>query len=492
MSPRREPMATRVRSTLRAKADQVTVRPGPFDADRPVTRAAEAMPLSLTPRSRGRLVLGIAAVAVVAVLGAAAVVALRRGSDDGGTTSTAASTTTTEAESGVDGVLAPSWSPDDLTLWAVTWEQSPSDSAGIGLEQLFGRGGGTADGAVHVWIQYGEGGLPVGASPTTVRGIQADLMPAKEFPDTTSTLSWYEDDVNVSASFVGIGLEETVAFLDGLTWRSDDRLVGFAPQSSDDLDLLGETSPAPAGGTVLSARFLYLDAALSLAPGEGRQLEVHTTTATGGGISSSYLRTWLHADRGEDGVLESYDPRYGTVRRDWPDGRRLWVDANATAVDRATLVRVADSVEAVAAGELTQLREAVRDRVGGQDLVASAELGDARLEVRGTSAMAILCLQPAGGTRICPADVAFGSSLSTGFVVGDTWYAAAVSSGVTPVVSRPSPALPVTVPEPLPGSEAATSGEWSFTLVAVPAGLDTVDVWYGLHQTNLQRSQAEE
>ena len=498
MSNRSRPMATHVRATLEAKAGQITVRPRPFDADRPVrlVEAVRSPTPSVTrprPTRRRRLVVGLAAVAVAAVLGAVAIAARQEGGHDG-TTATAA-TTTTEAEAGVDGVLAPSWSPDDLTLWAVTWDQSPSGSAGIGHEQLFGRDGDTADGAVHVWIQPGQGGVPVGTDPTTVRGVQADLMPAKEFPDTTSALSWYEDDVGVTAEFVGIGVEDVVAFLDGLTWRSADRLEGFAPPEGGDLTFLGETSPASPGGTILSARFLYLDAALNQAPGEGRQLSVRTSTATGGGLSPSYLQTWFHADRGDDGVLDSYDPRYGTLRRDWPDGRTLWVDANATAVDQDTLVQVADSVEAVTATELTQLREAVRDRVGGQDLVASAELGDARLEVRGTGAMAVLCLQPVDGAPICSSGVVAGGSaggLATGFVVGDTWYAAAAATGVAPVVSEPSPALPSAGAEPLPGSVAATSGEWSFALVAVPAGFDTVDVWYGTQGSNLQRSRAEE
>lgn len=84
MNPRSEPLATRVRATLRAKADQVTVRPRPFDVDRPVT-LAEAVPPSPTLRSRGRLAVAVAAVAVVAVLGTAAVV-VRQSDGDGGAT----------------------------------------------------------------------------------------------------------------------------------------------------------------------------------------------------------------------------------------------------------------------------------------------------------------------------------------------------------------------------------------------------------------------
>ena len=40
--------------------------------------------------------------------------------------------------------------------------------------------------------------------------------------------------------------------------------------------------------------------------------------------------------------MQSYDPVFGTLRRDWPDGRSLWLDANGSAVTEAELTAVAD------------------------------------------------------------------------------------------------------------------------------------------------------
>jgi hypothetical protein len=283
-----------------------------------------------------------------------------------------------------------------------------------------------------------------------------------------------------------MSLEEAVAVLEGLTWRSDDRLEGFAPPSGGDMTMLGESSSTSIGATFKSAEFYYLDSALNMTPGQGLQLSVRTSTGEGGSdMSFGYLQTWFHGTVGVDGVIESHDPQFGTLRRDWPDGQSLYIDANATPIDRPTLEQIADQIAPVTGADLVSLRAALTARIVEQEVVASASTSAGTLEVHGSGPMAALCLRPADGADpLCPNPT--GSSDGQGtftasLLVGDTWYVAGAATGLQPRIAEQEAATPSpTDPDPSGLSpETASDGDWQFVLLAVPDGIDQLAVWFG-------------
>ena len=470
MSGRQTVMEPRLRATLEAKADQFGTSRMPFEPTRP-REVAPLVTLDARRSTRGgRVRLVLAGAAVVAILGGVAVVATRGGGDDG--TSTVGPKTSTHVPvagaaadpSVVEGMLLPHWVPEGLDLWGFDWRVGPSSNFLDSRVQLFGRGDSTADGAVFVEIQQGDGQV-VGTNPTTVRGVPADSSSAKEHPDSTTTLDWYEGGAGISASFTGMSQSEVVAFLDGLTWRSGDELAGFAPPADGGLTLLGETAPEASDPSALQATFDYLDGQRHIAPGEGLQLSIHTGVG-GAGMTASYLQTWFHSTTRGDGMVEAYDPHYGTLRRDWPDGRRMWIDANGTAIDRATLAHVADEISAATGTEVLGIRQQVEDRFGSLPVVASAHVDAGVIEARGDDDLSTVCFVPAGGSRRCTTDL--GIPIGGSFLVGDTWYVVAASNGEPPAVHAGEQQAERPDTDGLPG-QVADAGGYHLLVVPVPA-----------------------
>ncbi|HEX5946410.1 MAG TPA: hypothetical protein VFY82_09040, partial [Acidimicrobiales bacterium] len=206
-----------------------------------------------------------------------------------------------------DGVLAPTTVPDDLTLWAVDWMETPGGV--MFTQQLFQRadGGGLV---IEVQPDKGYGGSTSG-DPLTVRGLPATSMDAKEFPDTDTALFWSEG-AHMTATYSGLTEAEAVALLDSLTWRSGDRMQGFAPPADGEFQLRAEALAGAPADPVLAGNFMYADELGSVYPGQGRQVSVHTATGTTATwTSASSLQPLLHGEVRSDGGIEAYDPDFG-------------------------------------------------------------------------------------------------------------------------------------------------------------------------------------
>lgn len=487
-----DPMADQLRAALAAKAAEIEVRAGRFDLRRPPLRLVTDVTATLSPSPR-RFRLVLAGAAALALVVAAAAVAVR--SDRGHPTATPSASTTTGASATPpttpvpDGVLTPGPEvPPDLTLWSVGWSSRPLQEGLVGIEQLFGPADGdTAAGSLLLRVQVGGGG-PVGLGPTAVRGTVGDLAPAKDVAGA-STLTWSEAGATVDASFRGLTVADAVAFLDRLTWRTDDPLAGFGwPPDRAGPILLGERTAAAPDPTTVGTRFVYLDGDRRVAPGAGRQLAARTVTITnpaaptddGTTVASSYLQTWFRGGPGPGGSMQSFDPVHATLRRDWPDGRSLWLDANRSAVTEVELRAVADGIAPAPAADLAALRDKVRARVGRHQVLAgSADLGLGTVEVRGDAPTRALCLVLPGRRPLCPAEPLGvgagdgGEGLVGGFLVDGTWYVVVATTTGPPTITGPDPADGLS---PLPGAASATAGPWHVTALAVPGDLDEVIV----------------
>jgi hypothetical protein len=458
-----------LREALEAKAEQFGSSTRRFD---PTRHRELDLPVALDddrPVRSGRGHLVLVAAALVAALAAAAVVA-SQGGEGTKAVGPAAPQGAGADPSVADGTLAPGWVPDGFELWSFDWSSSTPKQ--LGTTQLFGRDGGTGHGAVHVWIQAASG-QPVGEDVTTVRGVTADRLPAKEFPSTTTTLGWYEGDVAIDASYTGMSEAQAVAFLDGLTWRSGDRLAGFAPPTGD-LRLLGEAPDGVTGAWTWASYDYYLDQPGTIAGGEGRYLSVGTASGRGSGdgeMTAEYLGAWFHGTPNADGMVETYDPDYGDLARHWRDGRSVVVSANRTAIDRATLIRVADGLAPVTGTGLVALRQAAEARVATLPLLASVPVDGGVVELRGKEQEVVdVCLTLDAEPQRCT--TALGIGMAGSFLVGDTWYVAVVGDGprVVPGEVRDDTDVPS-----LPGATGTAQGVTAL-VVAVPTDEDRVTV----------------
>lgn len=449
-------LTDRLRATLQAEAEQI----GGPDPD--VVHLPTPAPAPNRPDRRRWL---LAAAVLAAVVGAAGVVALRSGDERPSDVADGESTAIRPADrlgEAPEGVLAPGWVPDGLTLRDVSWRHGDAVGDVEGFVQLFGRGGGTDDGALLVEIQPNSDGQLSDGERTTVRGHEAGILPAKEPPDAASTISWLEAGAAISATFVGMSLDEARGALDDLVWRSADQMEGFAPPPdlAGTLGLLGEAPLAASSGTHGSFTYLAGD----------QRFGVGTSTGNGS-MSSSYLQAWLHDTPGADGMVERLDTELGFLIRAWPDGRSVVVDALEATSLYDTLEQVADGVRPVSAAELVARRDEVAVRVAAEPLVASARFDLGALEVRGEGPRTALCLVPPPGDagRVCSGlDDLTGTDVWVDLLVGDTWYIAAASTTGKPAVT--DGAVEVGAPAP--------DGEWQFVLAAVPDDKVTAQVLF--------------
>jgi hypothetical protein len=206
-------------------------------------------------------------------------------------------------------------------------------------------------------------------------------------------------------------------------------------------------------------------------------------TSSGEGISVEYLQTWFHGTVGPDGVIQSYEPQFGTLRRDWPNGQSIWIDANGTPIDEATLVQVADSVTSTTDAKLALLQAQLSVLAASQPLVASVTFDAATVDIRGTDMTAGLCIHPTGADVVCAVAGGDGTDeLWMSQLVGDTWYVVGATKTEPPRVveaasQQRQPPPDASAPN-LPG-ETASAGGWNFVLVAVPDDVPFVEVRTG-------------
>jgi hypothetical protein len=431
----------------------------------------------------------------VLVLAASAVVA-RAGDDGRGRTRTQSSTATTPTtdasaepttDPAPDGASAPGWAPEDLTLWSVRWSTAPGAVGGLDKLQLFTR---AAGGGVLVDIQPANPGSSSGGDPLTVRGQPATIMPAKEFPESSSTVYWHED-ASLSATFTGMTVDEAVAVLDSLSWRSDDHQEGFAPPGDGSVELTAETEPDPDGAPVSTVEFVYADDALTVLPGESRQLTVRSTSAVGG-VSRQTLLALLNgeAEPEAEGPVRSYDPAYGTLQLVWGDGRQWWIDANASAVTEDELQQVADGMAPVSGDQLEAMAAEARERVEEFPVVAAATVpSGAEIAVRGPDgAGLLLCLTPgdAGEERCADPFDEISSGGQAGPLVWNVvadgrWFVVAATTGepvTLPYSGTGDSSGPMSDLDWQPGlpGETADDGVWRFFFAEIPSDLDFVAV----------------
>jgi hypothetical protein len=487
MSERPTPtMEPRLRATLHAKAAQFgSTTKTSFDPDRVPEPDDRGLGLGLSPvpgrAARARLI--AAAAAVVAVLTGVAVVALRQAGDTDATRPGAPHANPTAG----DGTLAPTWIPGGLHLYGFDWQAAVARDGG-GTVQLFGRDGGTTQGAIYVSVQPTTEDHPGGPDSTTVRGSTAEVAPARDFARTTTTLTWVEGNAEVAASFTGMSRAAAVAFLDGLSWRSGDHLAGFAPPTGADLTLLGEVTPSTPFGPAKRLQLDYLGADHRYVAGVGAQLSVRTAGDGPAGVTRDYLQTWFHGSVRAGGMVESYDPRTGILRRDWRDGRSVAVDGgrldpgtgdNPEGSDfgQAALTRVADGVAATTGANLVRLRHGAEKRFGALSPFKTAHVDAGTLELRADTTVFSLCFTPDGGARRC--STAFGPTMLGSFLMGDTWYVAVATEGGSAKVMSNG--------RPLDGQQHAAGGGMNFVVVAVPAGIDDLEVTGDQTMTPLER-----
>lgn len=331
-------LAARIRAACEDRAGRLDVDARAFDPGAPAS--AGVPPAPEHGRSRRRTVL--AAAAVVAVGALVAAVALARPGDAPEVIQ--AATSTEPAPTAVPPLAEPTWlapsaPPLDLALQSAAWRDERDRTDRLG--QLFVN----ADhGSILVLISASTGSSAAGGG-TRVRGQAAWVAPSKEDGDRSTTINW-DEGASVEARFVGMDLEQATAILESLEWRSADHTEGFAPPADRTTVLMEE---AQAGVASRKAELSYADAASSVSPGQGRQIQIHTTLSADPTIDSLEAR-FLDPDGGDaelDGRMSSYDDGFGTLTISWLDENgwnAAWIDANKTGVGAAQLREIADAL----------------------------------------------------------------------------------------------------------------------------------------------------
>jgi hypothetical protein len=458
----------RVQIALRTKADQLRVRTGPF-FEGSVERV-DPVPA----RRRHRMVWSIAALATAACLLLGFWVATDRAAPRTNVVTTPAPPTLPTPE--LLGA-APTWTPAGLNLESLTATRQPASTGITKTTELFG----SSDGQPQLLIDLQPGSWGDGVkTPLQVRGRSAREQSAKEFSATSTTLMW-DEGAAVQATFSGMRLVQAQALLATLQWSSpSDHLAGFVPAATSTLTLLGQSiANAPAQPTT-GLEFHYADHVSSQDNGQGLQLDVHTISARGG-LTGDYLKAWFHGTRDAVGMVESFDPSFGTLSRIWPDGRTTWIDANATAVSQADERRVADEEAAITTADFSaRLAQAAVTLSGELPRIASVDLAPGTIELRGNGTVLVVCIGPTGGT---PTACSGPTTASLGLIVGSVlldgnWYVLGASPTPFTVVEnrQPSSTHSTTVPSTVIPLLTKTDAGWILGLANPPPGTDAVSV----------------
>jgi hypothetical protein len=366
--------------------------------------------------------------------------------------------------------LAPTWLPPGL--FPVAAHATLVNGGGFGeTVQLFGTAAGTPELFVELQRVPGAGGSQsVLGTPVQLRGTTGGAVPAKDFASSTTTISWYENGLEIQASFRNLSTAEAANLLDSLQWKSaDDPLAGFAPGAGSSLVAVGPTAAQPGVQNVISLEFGYADQVASNAPRQGLQLTVRTTGPTGG-ATHDFLEAEFHGVRQPDGSYESYDPDFSTLSRVWPDGHSAWIDANGTAISQAQEQQVADNLAFITSTAYRTLEAEVATTIE-RDLptLASATTASGTITLRGTASLVSLCLEIGNDGDICsaattpntaaPADQ---QEYTLSILLGDQW---------TVVAAAPSP---VAVETPEVSAETASASGWSFLLAQPSPDHDSI------------------
>ena len=354
--------------------------------------------------------------------------------------------------------LAPSWLPPGLAPVAASASRLSVTGPFESRDQLLG----SAAGRPELLIEVTPGSVGGGSgTPTVVRGIAGRVLAAKEFSASSSTLMWDEGGA-VVATYRGISLQQAQALLGSLRWASPaDHLQGFAAPDDGSAVLLGQSGLSAPSTTQLELD--YADQLGSQDPGRGRQLAVVTTTA-GGSLSPSYLITWLEGTRAADGTVESYDPAFGTFTRVRPDGATVRIDANATGISQADVRRVADELVPVTEAGFIQHEGRASATIASQlPVVAAADLGSDRVELRADAHLRAVCVHSSGETFCSPAASGTDAAVQGSFLVDGRWTVVAVANS------------PITITPDSP-TQQASSGVWSLVEARPGPGVTTLVV----------------
>jgi hypothetical protein len=286
---------------------------------------------------------------------------------------------------------------------------------------------------------------------------------------------WVEGDTLVNAIFRGVTQDQAVTMLDALRPRSADLFDGFDPASAPvGFGKLGERLGADTKAAGVEARFEYSSVGGAAPPSRSADMEVTTQTDAS---YPGYFRVWIGGRRGADGAVTEPDAFdvYHLLTVAWPDGRSVMVQS--TSSDTATLERVARSVESTTADEARALLQPQYAQLSSLPLVGSAALAAAHVELHSDGEVRALCLTVGAADPVCrtnvqlppTADVISGSLLLDG-----KWFVVAAGPNYPPTagagaefVRKQGPQLP---------AQTATIDNWHIALVAVPDGVDTVQL----------------
>ena len=468
-----------VRVALQRRAGDVRDVAARFDPTRPDFQ----IPMTTTLRKRRpRSTWARVAAAVLVMVGVAAAVAVTRSGDRSkvGLTSSSGALAPPDA-SNVPTGLASQSAPDGTRLWSIAWSQQASDPLPTRTE-LFGRPDGQGA-KVLIQVTPGNPGSSGCCTPIDVRNQAAQIGPAKEFPDTTSDVTWQED-ASLEAKFNGMSQTDALAFLDALQWRSADHFAGLDAAPGSTLTLLEEVVGDPPSTLAATLELRYRDQAASIEPAAGVQREVRASAGPGH-KTSRYLKTWFDGRVDADGVARSYETTFGTYAEAAPDGRYVWIDANNTPSSEAALRAIADGIAPRTGVELLALRSEAEASAASLPLVATITLPSGDVEVRGDAAARALCLHMATVERCTePApDITDTSGPLIGnvgsFLIHNEWFVVYASMN-DPQITSGHPAPPYTrdhpdVVTPLP-SEKNSSGDWHAVLGRPPASLQKVQI----------------
>ncbi|MDQ1478096.1 MAG: hypothetical protein QOE62_3325 [Actinomycetota bacterium] len=343
-------------------------------------------------------------------------------------------------------VVAPRWVPVNEQLWSFDTQRTTSSVGGI--SQLVGLPAreGNLQAAIYIAFQPAppESSPPSGASSTTLpaalqdhrpritlRGVRAIVEPAKDAPGTMVTIDWIERRTYVSATVRGLSIAQAQALLNRLRQVGTALLrSGYAANSVPaPYVMIAQRAPTPAGPET-NATFGYW----AHAPSGAGVPDIYVTTSRHE-LYPGYLRAAIGGRFDPDGSAIEYDPSFNVVTRVTLNAGSVRV-VGRSGVPRATLERVARSIDLVDATRETDLRAQVDSRIRHLPSIGSAHVPLGAVTLRGAGRAVAVCLQPRDARVVCssvPAGDGTGwvdySRLSGGVLTPSGWIIFAASPG---------------------------------------------------------------
>ncbi|HEY8543875.1 MAG TPA: hypothetical protein VIL36_02465 [Acidimicrobiales bacterium] len=458
-------LAEQVGESLQAAARAVSFTPPAFDPDREplVLLPDEAGAGRPRPHGRSRVrVLQLAAVAVVLVAVVAASLAVRRHDDRGDDVEVG----TTPAAGLPDGLRAPSWVPEGLSLVSVGWATSSSgENPSAGHFQLFEASVGP--GRLVVWAS------PMAAQITPTPGAVVRGRPVEvaDLGGGAVWLIWAESGVTLNVRAEGLPTADVAAFLDGLAPRPGGLHEGFEPPASGPLALVSEGGEPASVAASLRTTLVYRG------PGADDRLvlEADAPPAPPAPHTAAF---WEIGER-DHRPDHPLGPDSGAILTA-PDRSMVRMEAKGGwTLPAADVRRLLDSFRAVTPVELAEMIDQADAAAGELPLVHEIVFRAATVEVRDAGGFQVICLRiPDEGPRRC-AGLDFWSPLSDGtavrrhalasLTVGDDWYVVLAGPGDADEVRlEASPSHAPFDPE------SAVADGWTFLLARVPSEVESV------------------